>query len=532
LNRSKNYLSRLKTLDMDIIRLNNIGALLEWDQETYMPKAAQNERAAQLALLAALRQEKIINTEWETLFEKLGYSTHINSSSQSSINNLNSSSSASDTAQFGDIGFDEVEKAFLREAHRRWIRNKSLPGRLVKAIANETSLAQAAWVDARRTNNFPAFAPHLEKVVRLKQEYSVTVAPDAEPYDTLLDEHEPGARTAQISTVFDELTIGLQKIADKVKGATNGAYSATPAFLNQKYSVEKQNIFARRIQSHMGFDTNRGRLDLSIHPFATNLGPNDIRLTTRYDENKVLSGLFSSIHEAGHGLYEQGIDENLRQTILEDGASLGIHESQSRFWENIVGKSHSFWSFWYSEFQELFSENLADVGYDEFYRAVNNVQPSLIRVDADEVTYSLHIVIRFRLEHALISGDLKVSDLPGAWNQAYKEYLGITPNNDVEGCMQDIHWSAGSFGYFPTYALGNLYSAQFVRPMENEIGPLANLLGKGKLDVIQRWLKENIYRHGRVYNPNDLCYHLSGKKLDASEFLNYLNSKYSQIYRF
>ena len=530
MNRNKNYLLRLKILDADIIKLDNIVALLEWDQETYMPKGAQNERASQLALLAALRQEKIIDSEWEDLFEKLGDSTRSDTPGENLINN--SLSTVSEAAQFGDTEFDEVERAFLREAHRRWTRNKFLPRKLVEAIASETSLAQAVWVDARSTDNFPAFAPHLEKVIRLKKEYALTIAPDVEPYDTLLDEYEPGAHTAQISTVFDELTIGLQRIVDKIKGAANGTDSAMPAFLNRRYSVEKQDIFNRRIQSHMGFDTNRGRLDLSVHPFSTTIGPNDIRLTTRYDENKALSGLFSGIHEAGHGLYEQGMDEKLHQTILEDGASLGVHESQSRFWENIVGKSRAFWSFWYTEFQELFSENLADVGSHDFYRAINGVRPSLIRVDADEVTYSLHIVIRFRLEYALISGDLKVSDLPGAWNQTYKELLGVTPDDDVEGCMQDIHWSSGVFGYFPTYALGNLYSAQFIRPMESEIGPLADVLERGKLDVIKRWLEENIYRHGRVYKPNDLCYRLSGKKLDISDFLDYLNSKYSQIYRF
>jgi len=529
---SEKHLSRLRSLDADIIKLDNIEALLEWDRETYMPAAAHKERAAQLALLAALRQEKIINPEWEALFEKLGYSTDPGAPNQDPMSKLSSSGTVSKVSQFSDTEFDEVERAFLREAHRRWIKNRVLPRKLVEAIASETSLAQAAWANARGTNDFPAFAPHLEEVIRLRHEYAITIAPGAEPYDTLLDEYEPGASAAQISAIFDELTIGLQRITDKIKGLAIGTNSTIPAFLNRKYSVEKQNTFGRKIQSHMGFDTDRGRLDLSIHPFATTIGPNDIRLTTHYDENKILSGLFSNIHEAGHGLYEQGMDENLRQTILEDGASLGIHESQSRFWENIVGKSRAFWSFWYTEFQELFSENLADVKLDDFYRAINTVKPSLIRVDADEVTYSLHVVIRFRLEHALISGDLKVSDLPGAWNQAYREFLGVTPSNDVEGCMQDIHWSAGLFGYFPTYALGNLYSAQFIKPMEDKVGPLADILEKGKLNVIQRWLKENIHRYGRVYKPNNLCHRLSGKNLDSSDFLNYLNSKYSQIYRF
>jgi len=524
-------LSRLKALDADIIKLDNIGALLEWDQETYMPAGAQNGRAAQLALLAALRQEKILNPEWEALFEKLGCLTHSSTPRQRSADI--SSAAASNATQFENADeFNEVDGAFLREAHKRWIKNRLLPRKLVEAIARQTSLAQTAWADARGTGDFSAFAPHLEEVVRLKREYAVTIAPDAEPYDTLLDEYEPGANTAQISAIFDELSLGLQNLVDKIKGAASGADLPIPAFCNRSYSIEKQNTFGRRIQSHMGFDGSRGRLDLSIHPFTATIGPGDVRLTTRYDENKVFSGLFSNIHEAGHGLYEQGIDENLRQTVLGDGASLGIHESQSRFWEGIVGRSHAFWSFWYAEFQKLFPENLADVKLDDFYRAINLVKPSLIRVDADEVTYSLHIVIRFRLENALISGYLRIPDVPGAWNQAYRELLGITPNNDAEGCMQDIHWSGGLFGYFPTYALGNLYSAQLITPMEKDIGPLADILEKGALDIVLRWLKESIYRHGRVYKPADLCRRLSGKNLGSSDFLDYLNSKYSRIYHF
>jgi len=507
----------MKKLDADIIRLDNIEALLEWDQETYMPRSAQNGRAAQLALLAALRQERIISSEWETLFGKIGY---------------DSSAVESEEIRFKNEEFNEMDRAFLREVHRRWLRNKLLPVKLVKAVASEISLAQSAWAEARSANDFQLFAPHLEKVINLKREYALTIAPDAEPYDTLLDEYEPGADVAQISDIFDELGAGIQRLMDKIKGSTDGLNSPMPPFLDRKYSVEKQDSFGRRIQSHMGFDTNRGRLDQSLHPFATSIGLNDIRLTTCYDEKKVLSALFSNIHEAGHGLYEQGMDENLRQTILGDGASFGIHESQSSFWDSIVGKSHAFWSFWYPEFQKLFSENLVDVELEEFYRAINIVKPSLIRVDSDEITYSLHIVIRFQLEQALISGELEVSDLPGAWNQSYRELIGVSSDNDSEGCMQDIHWSGGSFGYFPTYTLGKLYSAQFISPMEKEVGFLADILKRGELDVILQWLRENIHRHGRVYRPTDLCHRLSNKSLGSSDFLSYLDSKYKEIYRF
>ncbi|MCK5736193.1 MAG: carboxypeptidase M32, partial [Spirochaetaceae bacterium] len=350
---------------------------------------------------------------------------------------------------------------------------------------------------------FSAFAPHLEKVIGLEREYAAAISIDSETdvYDTLLDEYEPGASAKGIAEVFDGLDEGLRELMDKI-------HSGPPPktdFLEKPYEIGKQDVFGQKIQNYMGYDIRRGRLDLSAHPFTTTLGPDDVRVTTRYDENLVLSGLFSNIHEAGHGLYEQGMGDNLRNTLLADGTSLGVHESQSRFWENTVGRSKPFWERWYSDFQNLFPENLSGVDVDRFYRAVNSVQPSLIRVEADEVTYSFHIIIRFRLEQALISGDLMVKDLPGAWNDAYQELLGVTPPNDADGCLQDVHWSLGLFGYFPTYALGNLYAAQFTKSMEEELGSVSTLLGSEKADTILKWLRENIHVHGRVFLPGDLC---------------------------
>jgi carboxypeptidase Taq len=282
----------------------------------------------------------------------------------------------------------------------------------------------------------------------------------------------------------------------------------------------------------MGYDYRRGRLDLSTHPFTTTLGPDDVRVTTRYDRNQVLSGLLSNIHEAGHGLYEQGIGRNLKGTMLADGTSLGIHESQSRFWENTIGRSQAFWDLWYPPFQGMFPENLEGVSAHDFYRAVNLVKMSLIRVEADEVTYSFHIIIRFRLEKALISGELPVKDLPEAWRSAYREHLGIIPPSDALGCMQDVHWSVGLFGYFPTYALGNLYAAQFTRTMEKQLGPVAQLIGDGHTDQILSWLRQNIHRYGRVFPPGELCRRVTGESLNPGYFLDYLNRKYAEVYRF
>ena len=367
-------------------------------------------------------------------------------------------------------------------------------------------------------------------MIALEKEYAAAIAADSDTdlYDTLLDEYEPGARAGEITEVFDELAGGLQVLLEKIRSGK----APDTGFLEKSYDVAKQDAFGKKIQAWMGYDTSRGRLDLSAHPFTTTLGPDDVRVTTRYDENLVLSGLFSNIHEAGHGLYEQGVGANLRNTLLADGTSMGIHESQSRFWENTLGRSQAFWDRWYGDFKDLFPENLSGVDAADFYRSANSVQPSLIRVEADEVTYSFHIIIRFRLERALISGDLKVADLPAAWNDAYRDLLGVSPANDADGCLQDVHWSVGLFGYFPTYALGNLYAAQFTDAMEGDLGPVSTLLGSDRADVVLNWLRKNIHVHGRVYLPADLCRRVTGKPLDSAHFLSYLNNKYSEIYAF
>ena len=494
----------LKELDGTVTRLGHIAALLEWDQETYLPDKAVEERSNQIALIMGLHHEKVVDPTWESLFAELGYD-----------------------GGGGPDGIDEADSAFLRESYKRWKKKVKVPKRLVEELARVTSISQAAWASARKADDFTAFAPHLRRVLDLEKEYALTVDPNANPYDTLLDEYEPGAKGDEIAALFDGLAAGLDDLLRKVKSGSRPPSS----FLEKPYLVAKQNEFGKIVQQYMGYDTHRGRLDLSNHPFTTTLGPDDVRVTTRYDENQVLSGLFSNIHEAGHGLYEQGIERSLRGTILADGTSLGIHESQSRFWENVVGRSLPFWNKWYPEFSRLFAKNLNNVDVGSFYRAVNQVRPSLIRVEADEVTYSYHIIIRFRLERALLAGDLAVKDLPEAWRDSYRDLLGITPPNDADGCLQDVHWSVGLIGYFPTYALGNLYAAQFTQAMEKELGPLSDLVTDDKIGEVLGWLRKNIHRHGRVYLPGDLCRRVSGTDLDPGYFLDYLKTKYSEVYQ-
>ena len=485
--------------DAEITRLGHIAAALEWDQETYMPDAATGERAAQIALLAGLHHDKASSSEWGGLLADL------------------------DAAAEG-----EVDRAFLREAHKRWEKKTKVPKDLAVELARSASLAQSAWAKARKENDFSAFAPHLEGLLGLQRRYAEAVDPEADAYDVLLDEYEPGATGAEVAEVFDGLAAGLDRLLSAIRGGT----PPRADFLARSYDVGKQDAFGRRIHEWMGFDTNRGRLDLSVHPFTTSLGADDVRITTRYEASNVLSGLFSNIHEAGHGLYEQGYARDIRGSLLADGASLGIHESQSRFWENVLGRSRAFWERWYHEFRALFPGNLDGVDAQAFYRAVNLVEPSLIRVDADEVTYSYHIIIRFRLERALLSGDLPVADLPGAWNDAYSHLLGVSVPDDADGCLQDVHWSAGLFGYFPTYALGNLYAAQFTRAMESAVGPLESRMEDDDASAILGWLRQNIHAHGRTFLPGELCRKVTGAPLDPRHFLEYLEGKYAGVYGF
>ena len=498
-------ISRLREMDTEVTRLGHIASLLEWDQETYLPERAVEGRAAQIALLTGIRYEKLADKEWGELFDRLGCDD------------------AGDSAQL-----DEEHRPLVRETCRRWIKTTKVSRRLMEETARTVSLSQAAWAAARAEDDFPAFLPHLERVLALRKEYAQAVSAGPDDYDTLLDEYEPGASGRSIAAVFDDLARGLKTILDKITAAP----PPDVTFLNKNYPRTAQNQFGERIQRCIGFDGKRGRIDLSAHPFTTTLGPHDIRLTTRYSENNVLSGIFSNMHEAGHGLYEQGVAESLYDSILGDGASLGIHESQSRFWENIVGRSRAFWERWLEDFRTLFPENLSGIGLDQFHRAVNMVSPSLIRVEADEVTYAFHVIIRFRLERAMVLGDLAVADLPDAWREAYEDLLSIRPLSDAEGCMQDIHWSGGLFGYFPTYALGNLYAAQFTQAMERDLGPLDALIRSDEASRVLEWLRRSIHVHGKSLKPDEICRRVTGGPLKVEPFLKYLRGKYGELYRF
>ncbi len=499
-------LARLKEIDRNIVHLEHIIAAMDWDQQTYMPAASSDARADQLALLESVAHQRNTSTE---IGELLGFF------------------GADDEHPEGATdGLGERDRAFVREVYRRYSKLVKLPETLVTAFARERSRAQSVWVKAKGDDNFPVFSPNLERLIGLCREIAECYGYTEHIYDALLDTYEPGMKSSEVTDVFATVAESLKPLV----GAIADSQQVRSDFLEREYPAELQGQIGREIVADIGFDFERGRLDVSPHPFTTTLGPHDIRLTTNYSPNYLPKSLFGSIHEAGHGMYEQGVSEEFHGSVLGEAASLGIHESQSRSWENIVGRSLAFWKRYYPRLEQLFPKQLSDVTLEEFYRGINRVEPSCIRIEADEVTYNLHIILRFELEMALLAGDLPVKDLPAAWNDRMKELVGITPASDSKGVLQDIHWSAGLFGYFPTYALGNLYGAQFAATIRERVGDLDARLENGDFSPVLSWQREHIHSHGRMYSAGDLCEKATGKRLDPTYFVKYLNGKFKQIY--
>jgi len=367
----------------------------------------------------------------------------------------------------------------------------------------------------------------LEKVIKLKREEAQAYGYDKDPYDPLLDEYEPHATTQQVHAVFAALR---DELVPLVHAITRSASQPNTALLRRRYPRAGQEKLGRAAATAIGFDFQSGSLDVTPHPFCATLGPLDVRITTRYDEDFFNSAFFGTLHEAGHGLYELGLPQTHYGLPPGQAVSLGIHESQSRMWENLVGRSRAFWKWFYPTAKDAFSDSLSDISEDEFYFAANAVQPSLIRVEADEATYNLHIFVRFELEQALLADDLQAADVPAAWNEKYEQYLGVTPPNNAKGCMQDVHWSAGLFGYFPTYALGNLYAAQFFAAAEMEIGPLDGAFKQGKFDDLLQWLRTNIHQHGQRYTASELVQRVTGEPLSHQPLMRQLYEKYDPLY--
>lgn len=484
--------------------LASCSAQLSWDEQTYLPPGGVPHRAEQMSLLAGLVHERFTAPRLGELIGEL--------------------------EQKNDLGdADGPRRANLREARRRYDRATKLPKKLVEEISRVTSLAQHNWIEARKKSHFETFRPWLQQVVALKREEAAALGSGSGvAYDALLDDYEPGAKTADVARVFAGLRKDLVPLVQAIHQAKT---RPNPEILTRRYPKDAQRSFATGAATAIGFRFDEGRLDESAHPFCTGIGPGDCRLTTRYDEHHFPGAFFGVLHEAGHGIYEQGLDRSTYGTPIGDAASLGVHESQSRMWENFVGRSRAFWTHFYPKAQTTFPEALGGVGRDDFYGAVNDVRPSFIRVEADEVTYNLHIMIRFELEQRLIGGDLQPADVPAAWNKAYAESLGITPPNDAQGCLQDVHWSAGLLGYFPTYALGNMYAAQLFEAARRSLGDLDALFAKGDFTPLREWLNTNVHRYGRQYLPSRLVERITGEPLSHRPLVTHLKTKFESIYR-
>lgn len=498
-------LSELREYDRELQLLKHGCAVLQWDQETYMPPAAAEERAEQLGVFETLVHDRIADDRLGELLELAG----------ASPNNL-----------LGSEDLPYRDRALIRLLFREHLKARRVPRDLVGRLARAASAGQTAWRAARAEDDFAAFKPQLEELVALAQERAECLGYEEHPYDALLDQYEPHMTTAEVSRVFHELEQRLVPLVSRIAEAPQ----LDDTFLYREFPEDIQETFGARVLREIGWPSNRGRLDISTHPFTIGLGRDDVRITTRYDRGFFNAAFFSMLHEAGHGLYELGFADEIRGSMLADGTSLGIHESQSRFWENVVGRSRAFWKRYYPALQGAFPTALAEIDYEAFYRAINKVRPSLIRVEADEVTYSLHVILRFRLETALFSGDLASAELPDAWREESRRLLGVVPESDAEGVLQDVHWSMGGFGYFPTYALGNLFAAQFTEALEAELGPLAPLLERGEFAEILAWLRQRIHAHGSARTATELVSDITGRNLEGEPFMRYLHAKFGEIY--
>jgi carboxypeptidase Taq len=480
--------------------LSSINASLEWDQETYLPKKALDLRAVCISEMSGLIHNKFINLDAGGLLTKLHKSATSNK-------------------------IKGKDKILILETWREYERARKLPEGFVRELSKTLSISREVWAKARKNNDFKAFLPSLQKIVKLMQRKAEYLGYKETPYDALIEEFEPGLTTTEVERTLNELKEFLIPFLKKVlalQSKVNGKK------LRGKFPLQEQAEINEYIARTIGFDFEAGRLDVSTHPCTIGVHPHDCRITTRYKVDDVLHALGSTIHEVGHGMYEQGLPSEHFGTPLGQSISLGMHESQSRMWENQIGKSYEFWRHFYPHLQKKFPEPFKKVSLKDFHQILNRVEPSLIRTEADEVTYNLHIIIRFEIEKDMIEGKIKLRDLPDIWNAKYKQYIGVNVPNDSMGVLQDVHWSGGLIGYFPTYTLGNLYAAQFYKTMNNEIKNIPKLIEKGEFGPIKKWLRKNIHIKGKMHTASDLVKKITGEKLNSRYFQEYLIEKYGK----
>ena len=489
----------LKNKLVEIQDLQAIHSLLHWDMEVMMPRGSARRRAMQGATLAGIVHNKQ-NTEVPALLEQV---------EQHELDQL-----------------DEVGKANVREIRRALDRSMKLPESHVRALSQATSEAQQAWVQAKQNDDFDAFVPHLEKLTALRIQEAEYQGYEENPYDALMEDYEPGMKASQLVPLFEELVTELKPILSGIRNAEQVDDSCLRGFLSQSDQLK----WSREVMEKLGYDYNTGRQDLSAHPFSISFGPEDVRITTVVNENDFTAMLYSSIHEAGHAMYEQGLKPENYGLPSGQYCSLSIHESQSRLWENNIGRSHHFWPHFLPSLAALYPDGLKGVTPDMMFKAVNKVEPTLIRIYSDELHYHMHIALRFEIENELVNGRVKVKDLPELWNARIKEYLDLEVPNNREGVLQDIHWSHGSIGYFPTYSLGSLFAAQFARQAEKDLPQLPGEYQKGEFSTLLNWLRENVHVHGKIYSSNALCKRITGEELSVKHFIDYAKEKYGRVY--
>ncbi len=491
-------IDQLKERLYEVNALNAASALMDWDQQCYMPRGAAEARAEQGAVLSKMAHEIFVSDETQAILEKAG----------------------------SEVDPSSEEGALVRVVKRDMDQRTKLPVELVTELSRHGAIGHEVWVEARAESDYSKFQPILEKTVDLTRQVADCLGYTEHPYDPVTDQFEEGATKKYWEDMFDTIRQPLVDLVAEIKASPD---QPDDSFLTGTFPEEDQRAFSMRLLEAIGFDLTRGRLDTAPHPFCTNFSVNDVRLTTRF-KDYLPSAIFGTLHEAGHGMYEQNSPQGWDRTPLAGGVSLGWHESQSRTWENLIGRSKAFWQFFYADLQKTFP-GLANKDLETFYRAVNKSEPSLIRVEADEVTYNLHIMVRFEMETGMLDGSIPVKDVPAVWNQKYEEYLGITPPDDARGCLQDVHWSGGLLGYFPTYSMGNILSYQVWNAMAQDLGDLHDLMSAGNFQPILDWLVAKVYSQGNRHLPQDLIRQVCGTGLDATPYITAISEKYREIYR-
>ena len=493
-----NLYTQYKNTLQKIADVKYASAVMQWDQETYLPPKGNEIRGRQIATLNELAHQQFTDEKFGALLNEL---------------------STKD-------GLSDKEKQNVTLSLYDYNKNKKLPSSFVRQMSEAVNKSFHAWIQARKENSFSIFQQPLQQIILLKKQEADLLGYEKHPYNALMNDYDKGLTVDTVDTLFTSLRPQLSALLQTISAQPQVECS----FLHQHFNKEKQWNFGIEILKRMQFDFEAGRQDISEHPFTTNFNSNDVRVTTRVDENDFGNMLWSCIHEGGHALYEQGLPADEYGLPLGEYCSLSIHESQSRLWENCIGRGLDFWQNNYSLLQHYFPQQFNNISLQQFYMGINKVQPSLIRTEADELTYHFHVMIRYEIEKMLIEGSINARDIPAYWNEHYKKYLGITVPDDKQGCLQDVHWSHGSFGYFATYSIGSLYAAQVYAAIGAKNSSLSNDVASGNLSVILQWLQQHIYKYGRYYNSEELCEKATGQRLNSQHFINYATAKYKKIY--